>query len=71
MLTLLPGPSLLAVTPATITLAVTCREERGRSWGIAEVRQSGGTVPGKFKEGVLKGRKTAPREEGTPGSVQN
>lgn len=26
MLALLPGPTLLAVTPATVTLAVTCRE---------------------------------------------
>lgn len=33
MLTLPPRPSLLAVTPATITLAMACQEERGSSGG--------------------------------------
>lgn len=33
MLTLPPRPSLLAVTPATITLTMACREERGSSGG--------------------------------------
>lgn len=36
MLTLPPRPSLLAVTPATITLAMACREERGSSGGTKQ-----------------------------------
>lgn len=51
MLALLSGPSLLAVTPATITLSMTCQEEDKKKKkrekveeGSREVKQGGGFV---------------------------
>lgn len=40
MLTLLPRPSLLAVTPATVTLTMTCPENGGRDKGGQEEHKS-------------------------------
>jgi len=43
MLALLPGPSLLAIAPAAIALAVTCdKEDRRRRTTVRQVKQSGG-----------------------------
>lgn len=40
MLTLLSGPAFLAVTPATVTLAVTCRENGKKQGRAAESNQA-------------------------------